>query len=89
MSKNSTRSRQYRREQMQARIRRQRMMAGGVLIVVVAAAIALAIYARQADVVDVSDVTLPASLQAPPNADGMAWGPAGAEVVIEEYGDYQ
>jgi len=35
------------------------------------------------------EVVLPQSLVLPPNADGSAWGPSDAPVVIEEYSDFQ
>lgn len=34
-------------------------------------------------------VTVPADLKPPPNADGKAWGPPDAPVVIQEFSDFQ
>jgi hypothetical protein len=35
------------------------------------------------------NMVLPESLASPPNADGSAWGPADAPVLIQEYSDFQ
>jgi hypothetical protein len=35
------------------------------------------------------DAVLPETLAAPPNAEGKAWGPAEAPVVVEEFSDFQ
>ncbi len=34
-------------------------------------------------------VVVPEDLKPPPNADGKAWGPPDAPVVIQEYSDFQ
>lgn len=45
--------------------------------------------ARQVTSVSLEDVILPESLTLPANADGTAWGPVDAPVVIEEFSDFQ
>ncbi|KAA3644043.1 MAG: hypothetical protein DWQ07_18175 [Chloroflexi bacterium] len=35
------------------------------------------------------EVVLPQSIALPPDADGLAWGPQDAPVLIEEYSDFQ
>lgn len=88
MAKKQTRSVRARREAYRAQQKRRRTLTAlgivGVLVVVAALFVVL-----QPDPLAVEDVELPASLEVPPNADGKAWGPEDAPVVVEEYSDFQ
>ncbi len=89
MSKKSSRSVRARRAEAQAKKKKQRLM---TIIIVVGGFIALTamlFFTRQATRTTAEDVILPASVEVPPNADGAAWGPVDAPILIEEYGDFQ
>ena len=89
MAEKSSRSRRARREEVQARKQRQRIVAAVIGVVTIVALGALFYFAQRADEVAIEDVNLPESLTLPANADGAAWGPVAAPVLIEEFGDYQ
>jgi hypothetical protein len=44
---------------------------------------------RQARTPEVEDVILPDAMEGPVDADGKAWGPVDAPVLIEEFSDFQ
>lgn len=88
MAKKETRSVRARREAYRAQQKRKRTMTAlgivGALVVVAVLFVLL-----RPEPIAVEDVQLPANLEAPPNADGAAWGPEDAPVVVEEYSDFQ
>ena len=88
MTRKQTRSIRARRAEYRAQKRRRRIFIAlgivGALIVV-----AILVVALQPAPMTAEDVVLPETLEAPPNAEGKAWGPADAPVVIEEFGDFQ
>jgi len=89
MSKKTGRSVRERRALQQARQKRQRMIYMGLAVgglLVIGALIALI---RQANAPSLAEVILPEPLAVPPDADGKAWGPADAPVLIEEFSDFQ
>jgi hypothetical protein len=82
-------SRRARREAHQQRQRRQRFLIIGLVIGGFIILVGLGFMIRQARAPEVDDVILPETLAEPPNADGKAWGPVDAPVVIEEFSDFQ
>ena len=87
MARRKQQSRKDRREQQRASQQRQRItIALGVIAVVVVGA--LLVWVRQPRT-NVEDVALPENLSPPPGADGKAWGPSDAPVLIEEFSDFQ
>jgi protein-disulfide isomerase len=87
MARRKQQSRKERREQQRANQQRQRIyIALGVIAIVVIGA--LLVWVRQPRTT-VEDVALPENLTPPPGADGKAWGPSEAPVVIEEFSDFQ
>lgn len=82
-------SRRARREAHQQRQRRQRILIIGLVIGGIIILGGLGFMIRQARAPEVADVVLPESLVTPPGADGKAWGPVDAPVVIEEFSDFQ
>ncbi len=89
MSKKSSTSVKERRAQYQAEEQRRRRLYYGGAAVAAIAIIALFVIVRQLTAPSLEDVIVPDPLAAPANADGRAWGPADAPVLIEEYADYQ
>jgi len=87
MAKQQGRSVRERRIQHQSEQQRRRIIIAAVVVVVVGA-IALLVWVRQSNVAP-EDVTLPESLSPPPGADGKAWGPVDAPVIIQEFSDFQ
>lgn len=87
MARKTKRSARKRSQQRQAAQRRRRIIIGAVVVIVIAGLAALVIYRQQP--ADPEDVALPESLEPPPEADGSAWGPADAPVLIEEFSDFQ
>lgn len=82
-------SRRARRAAHQEQQRRQRILiiglvAGGIII-----ALGLGFMIRQARAPQVENVVVPEALAEPANADGKAWGPVDAPVLIEDFSDYQ
>ncbi len=89
MTKNQTKSVRARRAEYQAQ---QNERAAGDALGIVGGLIALAVlvaFVLQRPAIAPEDVVLPDSLESPPNADGKAWGPVDAPVVIEEFSDFQ
>lgn len=78
-----------RREQQLAQQKQRRLRYYGLTAVAAVVIIALFAFLRQTNTPTVADVLLPDTLEAPANADGKAWGPADAAVVIEEFSDFQ
>ena len=87
MARKTKRSARERSQQRQAQERRRRIIIGAIVVVVIAGLAALVIYRQQPT--DPEDVALPESLEPPAEADGTAWGPADAPVLIEEFSDFQ
>lgn len=87
MARKQRRSVRERREQRRAEQQRQRILIAVVVIVVIAAVAGL-IWLRQPRV-NPEDVLLPESLSSPPDAEGKAWGPPDAPVLVEEFSDFQ
>lgn len=84
---NSKSSVHSRRAARRARERRRRLLTIGLAAIGAIAVIGLFAWAGQPKPPEV--VALPESLQAPPGADGTAWGPRNAPVLVEEFGDFQ
>jgi hypothetical protein len=89
MAKQSSRSKRARREEYQARQRRQRTIFLGLGAVGVVLLVALFVVIRQSNIPSVEEIQLPEDISPPPNADGKAWGPENAPVLIQEYSDFQ
>lgn len=89
MTKKSSRSVRSRRQEMQSRKRRQRAVTALVVIGSLVGLAAIVLLTRQITRTTPEDVSLPESLTPPPGADGMAWGPADAPVIVEEFSDFQ
>ena len=88
MAKKSQRSVQARRVEHQARQRRQRLLIGGLAVAAVLILVGAVVWVREMTS-PAENMVLPESLASPPNADGSAWGPADAPVLIQEYSDFQ
>lgn len=89
MAKQSSRSKRARREEYLAQQRRQRMIFIGLGAVGVILLVALFVVIRQSNIPSVEEVQLPEDISPPPNADGSAWGPEDAPVLIQEFSDFQ
>lgn len=63
--------------------KRRRQFQTSVVVVGVVGIVGLLIWAIQ------PRLTLPDSIESPSDADGLSWGPDNAEVIIEEFGDFQ
>ena len=87
MARKQSRSVRERREKRQAEQQRQRIIIA-VIVIAVIAAIAALIWIRQPST-NPEDVIIPESLSSPPGAEGKAWGPVDAPVLVEEYSDFQ
>jgi protein-disulfide isomerase len=87
-SKSSTSVRARREQHLAAEQRRRRLYYGGALIGAILI-IALFVILRQLNAPSLEDVVVPEPLAAPANADGRAWGPTDAPVLIEEFADFQ
>jgi hypothetical protein len=87
MARKPRRSVRERRDERRAEQQRQRILIVVVVIAVIAAIAAL-IWIRQPRT-NPEDVIIPESLSSPPEADGSAWGPVDAPVLVEEYSDFQ
>ena len=87
MARKRRRSVRERRDERRAEQQRQRLIIAVVVIAVIAALAAL-YFIRQPST-NPEDVIIPESLSSPPGADGSAWGPVDAPVLVEEYSDFQ
>lgn len=81
------RSSRAKRAARRAQERRRRRLTVGLSIVGVLAVVGLLVWAGRRK--PPAEVALPESLQAPPGADGKAWGPPDAPVLVEEFSDFQ
>ena len=81
-----TSRRARRRRQAEQKRRRSVMWAVGSVAVLVLLVVVGVVWTNRPSQIE---VTLPEELKPPPNADGSAWGPADAPVVIQEYSDFQ
>lgn len=82
-------SKRARRASYQQQRRRQRLLIIGLIAGGLIVAVGLVFMIRQARAPKLEDVVLPESLEPPPNADGKAWGPVDAPVLVEEFSDFQ
>jgi hypothetical protein len=89
MTKRESQSLRARRAAQQARQQRQRRLYYGLAAAGTLMVIALFAIIRQANAPRPEDVVVPDSLEAPPGADGKAWGPEDAPVLVEEFSDFQ
>ncbi|MBP6472990.1 MAG: DsbA family protein [Chloroflexi bacterium] len=90
MTKKQSQSVRSRRVQHQEKQKRQRNLAIGIGIVAVVGVIGLLFWTRQiTSNIAAQGIVTPTSIEQPPDADGKAWGPTAAPVLIEEYADYQ
>ncbi len=89
MSKKKSHSVRARRVQQHARQKKQRRRYYGIAAISAIFIFGLFALIRQLNAPSLNEVALPESLQPPANADGKAWGPVDAPVLIEEYGDFQ
>ena len=87
MARRTKRSARERSQKRQTEQRRRRIIIGAIVVIVVAGLAALVIYRQRPT--DPEDVALPESLEPPPEADGKAWGPVDAPILIEEFSDFQ
>ena len=89
MSKKSKASVRARRAEQLARQRRRRYLYYGLAIAGAILIVGFFALARQFTTPTLEDVVIPESLEAPPEADGKAWGPPDAPVLVEEFSDFQ
>jgi hypothetical protein len=87
MAKREGRSVRKRREEQKTQQQRRRVIIAVVVVGVVVLATGLVLL-RQVDT-PVEEIVLPDSLSPPLGADGKAWGPVDAPVLIEEFSDFQ
>ena len=87
MARKRRRSVRERRDERRTKQQRQRILIVVVVIAVIAGIAAL--YVIRQPSTNPEDVILPESLSSPPEADGTAWGPADAPVLVEEFSDFQ
>ncbi len=88
MAKSSKRSVRARRAEQQERQKRQRLLVGILAVAGVIIVVGIVLWVRQLTSPE-RNLVLPESLALPANADGKAWGPADAPVLVEEYSDFQ
>ena len=88
MPKPKTVSARERRALREAQARRRRILYG---LAAVAALLVVGwlIWANRPQPVSPAEVVTPETLANPPDAEGSAWGPADAPVLIEEFSDFQ
>ncbi len=89
MTNRSSTSLKARREEVGAKKRKQRRITAAIAAGALVVLTGIVFLARQVTSVSLEDVILPESLTLPANADGTAWGPVDAPVVIEEFSDFQ
>jgi hypothetical protein len=87
MARKTKRSARERSQRRQAEQRRRRIFIGAIVAAVVLGLAALVLLRQQPP--DPEDVALPESLSSPAEADGSAWGPVDAPVLVEEFSDFQ
>lgn len=88
MAKQGSQSVRARRQAHQEQRRRRQQLLigfGGLAVVVV---VLLFVWISATGLFE-PELALPESLEPPPNADGKAWGPVNAPVLIEEFSDFQ
>lgn len=85
-SNTSVRAQRERGRNRQKHQRRRFYVIGAVGVIIT---IGLFAFVRQINAPSMEDVNIPDSIQIPANADGKAWGPVNAPVVIEEFSDFQ
>ena len=88
MAKKNQRSVSSRRKEHQARQKRQRLLIGILAVAAVVIVAGVVYWVRQSRS-PANSVILPASVAPPANADGSAWGPPDAPVLVEEFSDFQ
>ena len=86
--KSSTSVRAHREKKLSEKKRQRRLY---YIVAAVGAIVIIGLFAviRQLNAPELADFVIPEDLRTPPNADGKAWGPVDAPVVIEEYSDFQ
>ena len=89
MASKGNRSVRARRQEQQARRQRQRRLYFGVGMTGLVIIVALVLWVRQINAPQLEEVLLPASLEAPANAEGKAWGTEGAPVLVQVFSDFQ
>jgi protein-disulfide isomerase len=89
MAKKTSSSVSARREQHRAEQQKKKRTYYTIAGVSAVAIVALFVVARLAFAPSVEDVVIPDPLEAPATADGKAWGPVDAPILIEEYADFQ
>jgi hypothetical protein len=82
-----SRSAQTRRARLRRQQKRRRKITAVGVVAVVVVLVGLLIRAIQPRAI--TEIILPDSLKGPASADGLAWGPLDAKVLIEEYSDFQ
>jgi hypothetical protein len=85
-SSTSVRAQRERVRNRQKQQRRRYYVIGAVAVIVT---IGLFAFIRQINAPSMEDVIIPDSIHIPANADGKAWGPVDAPVVVEEFSDFQ
>ena len=82
-------SRRERRAAHQQQQRRRQILIVALVVGGIIIALGLGFVIREARTPLVEDVMIPESLAEPPGADGKAWGPLDAPVLIEEFSDFK
>ena len=89
MTKKGRSSDRARRAAQLARKQRQRRLYIGIGAAALVMLVALGFWVRQINAPKLEEVVLPETIETPPNADGSAWGPGDAPVLIQEFSDFQ
>ena len=89
MTKKKGQSVRARRAAYEAKKRRRRQLYYGGAALIVVIIVGFFGLVRQMTAPSLEDVVLPEELAAPPNANGKAWGPVDAPVIIQEFSDFQ
>jgi hypothetical protein len=88
MAKKGSQSVRARRQAHQEQRRRRQQLLivfGGAAVALI---VALLVWVNNTDLFK-TEIVLPDTLEPPANADGKAWGPVNAPVLIEEFSDFQ
>jgi len=89
MSRKQSLSIRARRAEYRAQQKRRRaVIALSIAVALIAVAIIAGILLQQ-PAITADEVVLPPTLESPPNAEGKAWGPADAPVLVEIFADFQ